>query len=50
MKTLSGTVYCAPSGYWYCRDTTIADVLAFEREELSNEDQLPDVPETVCAV
>lgn len=47
MKTLSGTAYRAPSGYWYCRDTTIADVLAFERDELGNDDQLPDVPEYV---
>ena len=37
----------APSGYWHCRNTIIADVLSFEREELGNEDQLPDVPETV---
>lgn len=47
MKILSGTVYRAPSGYWHCRDTSIADVLAFERDELGNEDQLPDVPEHV---
>jgi len=47
MKTLSGTVYRAPSGYWHCCDTTINDVLAFERDELGNEDQLPDVPDYI---
>jgi len=47
MKTLSGTAYRTPSGYWHCRDTTIADVLSFECDEPGNEDQLPDVPEYV---
>lgn len=47
MKTLSGTVYRAPSGYWHCRNTTIADVLSFEGDELGNVDKLPDVPDYI---
>lgn len=51
MKYLTGQVYRAPSGYWHTTNTTIADVLAFESEELGNDDNLlPDVdPELLTA-
>jgi hypothetical protein len=44
MKHLTGTVYRCPSGYWHDRGATIGDVIAFERDELGNDDNLlPDV-------
>lgn len=47
MKTITGTLYRSPSGYTHNKRTTIRDVLDFERDELGNDDQLPNIPQYI---
>ncbi|MEO1666736.1 MAG: hypothetical protein AAFU54_19010 [Chloroflexota bacterium] len=49
MKSLTGTVYRSPSGYTHIKGATVQDVLNFERDELGNDDQLPNVPDHILA-